>query len=104
MAQQLMALATKADDLSSVPETHVVQGENRLLQVVQTHRQHTQTFSNKNIPLMWILVARSPPLTRITWSWREVVLFVSSYLEFGVVLPVCAPLCGYAAVSCSLQL
>lgn len=53
---------------------------------------------------MWILVARSPPLTRITWSWREVVSFGSSYLEFGVVLPVCAPPCGYAAVSCSLQL
>lgn len=39
---------------------------------------------------MWILVAGSPPLTRITWSWREVVSFASIYLEFVVV---CSSLC-----------
>lgn len=52
----MRALASKAEDLSSIPETHL-EGENRLLQVVyQLHRtvtcEHTQihahTTSNSN--------------------------------------------------------
>lgn len=42
MTQQLMVLVTKADHLSSIPETHVMQGENRLLQVVQIQATYTK--------------------------------------------------------------
>ena len=31
MAQQVKALATKSDDLSSISGTHIVEGENQLL-------------------------------------------------------------------------
>lgn len=34
MVQQVRALAAKLDDLSSTPETQMVEGENEVLQVV----------------------------------------------------------------------
>lgn len=48
MAQQVKALITKPDDLCSIPETHIVEGEtdSNKLSLTSEHQWHTHTLTH----------------------------------------------------------
>lgn len=47
MAGSVKVFAAKPEDLSSIPRTHIVKGENQLPQIVliYTHTNYTQKYS-----------------------------------------------------------
>jgi hypothetical protein len=49
MAQQVKAIATKPDDLTLIPRSHVVKGESQLLRLVVRQPLHVDYSTNVHV-------------------------------------------------------